>query len=214
MVYDYPIDKLFAYGEMLDAFCKPRAAGSISKNNMFWVEQPTGEELLMCTKLQIEALMEMPSMAVKTSGPVGSATRKQALKDYKLKVLDVPGIKDIKQVELYTKCRPFVETLYNESMLPRPKYEVLLRQKAVKVEKAKVARYKKQNHEEEEGNKKPAAKKMAAPKEKATVAPKEKATVAPNKKVTEQRQVKQLQNPNGEGLKGQRINKKTQKLNY
>jgi hypothetical protein len=121
----------------------------------------------------------MQSMALMTIGPVGSATRQQALTDYKLKVIDVPRIKDIKQVELYTKLHPFVDTVYKEAMCPRHKDEALLRQKAVKVEKAKVVRYKKRKHEEEEGNKKPAAKKMVAPKEMAMVAPKKKSMAAP-----------------------------------
>jgi hypothetical protein len=138
---------------MRDAFYMHMIAGSICKNHVFWVEQPAGDELLLCTKLHPEAPVEMQSMALMTSGTVGSATRQQALKDNKLKVIDVPGTKEVKQVEVYTKWRPFVDTPHKETMCPIPKYEVLLRQKAVKVEKAKVIRDKKRNHEEEEGNK-------------------------------------------------------------
>jgi hypothetical protein len=176
MAYDYPTDKFYAYSEMFGTFYRPISAGLIHKNHMFWVEQSTCNELLLCTKLHPDAPAETQSMALMTSGPVG--------KDYKLKVLDVPGVKDIKQVELYTDWRPFMYTQYNDSMCRRPNDEVLLCQKAVKVGKAKVIRDKKLKHEEEEGDKKTAAKKTKSAPDAALMTPKEKAVVAPKKKAT------------------------------
>jgi hypothetical protein len=53
------------------------------------------------------------------------AARRDAIDAYKLETLKAPGLRPIKQVELYKKFRPFVPRCYWDETFPRPSDKVL-----------------------------------------------------------------------------------------
>jgi hypothetical protein len=61
--------------------------------------------------------------------------------------LQSPGRKDIKQVELYTKFRKYVPSVFQEESCPKPSDEILERFKIEKTEKVKVNKQKKEEAE-------------------------------------------------------------------
>jgi hypothetical protein len=67
----------------------------------------------------------------------------QLMKQYQLQPLTPPGLKEIKQVELWTKWRKFIPHQFQDEICPKPDVGVLQRIKSEKNEKLKQAAKKK-----------------------------------------------------------------------
>lgn len=72
-------------------------------------------------------------------------TRASIIKDYKthLKVLEPPGIKPIKQWELWHKWRPFIPAPFQDSLCPKPSEEICQTMKEKNLERSQKATEKK-----------------------------------------------------------------------
>jgi hypothetical protein len=72
----------------------------------------------------------------------------QLMKEYQLQQLKEPGLKEIKQVELWTKWRKFIPHQFQSEICPEPEVAVLQRIKNEKKEKLKQAAKKKEKMEQ------------------------------------------------------------------
>jgi hypothetical protein len=68
----------------------------------------------------------------------GNKTRVAAIEAFELQTLKAPGLRPIKQVELYKKFRPFVPCEFWEDTCPRPSDEVLTQVKDESSKKRKT----------------------------------------------------------------------------
>ena len=68
---------------------------------------------------------------------VANRNGQQELSRYILKQVAAPGLKEIKQVELYSKFRKFVPVEFRDEICPRPSEQVLQNIKKARSEKAK-----------------------------------------------------------------------------
>lgn len=114
-------DVFFDYGELLDHFYKAFPGGSIQSNHVFWsdVSNPT----VLYTKETDEApIITLPFLNNKH---VQQQNRLNELKGFVLKSIPAPGIKPIKQVELYTKWRKFVPDSFQDEICPKPSTDII-----------------------------------------------------------------------------------------
>lgn len=111
----------FDYGDLLDRFYKPFPAGSVQSNHVFWVE--SARPTIVFTK---ETALE-PSISINFCKDkfVSNEDRLRELREYSLKGIAAPGMKEIKQVELYTKWRRFVPLEFADEICPKPPDEIL-----------------------------------------------------------------------------------------
>jgi hypothetical protein len=72
----------------------------------------------------------------------GGADRRAVLMATELESLPAPGLREIKQVELYTKYRPLVPEMYRDELCPTPSDEILKRIAKQKDDKRKSKRSK------------------------------------------------------------------------
>ena len=68
---------------------------------------------------------------------VRNEDRFRILREFPLKQIVAPGMKEIKQVELYTKWRKFVPAEYADEICPKPPDEILERVQKERSEKSK-----------------------------------------------------------------------------
>jgi hypothetical protein len=92
------------------------------KNHIFWVDsdQPT----TMKTKTWIKAEEEESQDMKKISKGGQALNRFETMINTKLLPLERPGLKPIKQVELFTKWRQFVLEEYKDIICPEPPKEI------------------------------------------------------------------------------------------
>ncbi len=123
----------FDYGELLDLFYKPFPAGSVQSNHVFWVDST-----MPTTVFTKETALE-PSKRInfQTDRFVRNEDRFRILREFPLKQIVAPGMKEIKQVELYTKWRKFVPAEYADEICPKPPDEILERVQKERSEKSK-----------------------------------------------------------------------------
>jgi hypothetical protein len=74
---------------------------------------------------------------MKTSKAVRDNDRERQLRRYVLQPIAAPGLKEIKQVELYSKFRKFVPHQFRDEICPRPPEEILENIRKSRSEKAK-----------------------------------------------------------------------------
>jgi hypothetical protein len=121
----------FDYGELLDNFYKPFPAGAVQGNHVFWVEStnPT----VMFTK----ETAEEPTIPIqfRNDKVVCREERQQQLKQLPLQSVPAPGMKPIKQVELYTKWRKFVPAEFADEICPKPHDDILKKVQEARSEK-------------------------------------------------------------------------------
>jgi hypothetical protein len=72
----------------------------------------------------------------------GGADGRAVLMATELESLPAPGLREIKQVELYTKYRPLVPEMYRDELCPKPSDEILKRIAKQKDDKRKSKRSK------------------------------------------------------------------------
>jgi hypothetical protein len=113
-------EDFFDYGGMLDKFYKKFPGGTIQRNHVFWVDD--SNPTTMYTKISDEA--EVETINLKASQHYSN--RAQSLQRHVLTPIPAPGLKDIKQVELYTKFRKFVPVEFRDEICPRPSQQVLV----------------------------------------------------------------------------------------
>jgi hypothetical protein len=126
-------DIFFDYGQLLDVFYKNFPSGSIQGNHVFWVEaaNPT-------TVYTRESWLDITvSIDFKSSKFSRDADRLEQLNNFTLQGLQPPGLRDIKQVELYSKWRKFVPAEFADDICPKPSDEVLARVAQTKGDKSR-----------------------------------------------------------------------------
>ena len=111
----------FDYGEVLDRFYKPFPAGTVQSNHVFWVDST------IPTVVFTKETAEEPTIRLDFCNDkfVTRENRAQELKEFSLNPVQAPGMKAIKQVELYTKWRSFVPAEFADEICPKPPDEVL-----------------------------------------------------------------------------------------
>jgi hypothetical protein len=119
------------FGGLLDVYYKKFPAGTIQCNHVFWVEESTPTTIY--TKTSDEA-DDVQAINLKTT----VRNRLQNLQSHVLTLIPTPGLKEIKQVEMYTKFRKFVPEEYRDEICPRPSEQVLANVKKSRSEKAKA----------------------------------------------------------------------------
>ncbi len=118
-------DVFFDYDEFFDRFYKPFQPNTVKKNHIFLVQYPD-VTTMHCKLYNNEDEFESFNHRHHSSGP----TRIQDMANYQLKELTPPGIKPIKQVELWKKWRKFVPRQYWIDICPEPSDEVKAKVKA------------------------------------------------------------------------------------
>jgi hypothetical protein len=118
------------------------------------VEDTDASLLIQCSTHSEAPFVEQAMLKIGQAR--GDKTRLAAMESFELQTLKAPGLRPIKQVELYKKFRPFVPREFWGDTCPRPSDEVLaqVKDESSKIRKTKV----------------PAAK--AAPKKRVKRAPK------------------------------------------
>ena len=108
-------EDFFDYGEMLDRFYKKFPGGAIQRNHVFWVDS------LNPTKIytKVSDGKDIETIEMKTSKVVRDNDRERQLTRYVLQPIAAPGLKEIKQVELYSKFRKFVPHQFRDEICPQ-----------------------------------------------------------------------------------------------
>jgi hypothetical protein len=114
-------DVFFDYGELLDRFYKAFPGGSIQGNHIFWAD--ASKPSVLYTKETDEA--PVITLPFRNDKFVQQQNRLRELKGFALKSIPAPGIKPIKQVELYMKWRKFVPDSFQDEICPKPSTEVI-----------------------------------------------------------------------------------------
>lgn len=127
-------DSFKDYGTILDKFYKPFQPGTIQQHHVFAVESTNPTLMKMKTSRDDD---ETYSYQFRNNKHIPLNNRFSALQRFNIQVLPRPGVKPIKQVELYKKWRPFIPVQYREEICPRPSDEVIA---SVKSERNKKAR--------------------------------------------------------------------------
>ncbi len=115
-------DYFFDYGNLLDKFYQSFQAGSIQKNHLFWVESSNPTKMFMKPSADSDTII---SYEFKTSTKIADLNRMQQLQQLSPVSLQQPGIKPIKQVELYKNWRPFEHSEYRDEICPKTSDEVI-----------------------------------------------------------------------------------------
>jgi hypothetical protein len=118
------------YGEMLDKFYQKFPPGTFQRNHVFWVEDSNPTTIY--TKVSGEADVEVLNLAVPLQN------RDRSLQRHVLTLIPAPGLKEIKQVEMYSKFRKFVPEEFQDEICPRPSQQVIDNIKKTRSEKAKA----------------------------------------------------------------------------
>jgi hypothetical protein len=122
------------YGAMLGSFYGNFKSATIQKNHIFRVED-TDKTLSMQCALHSDAPF-IPQPMLKR-GHVLGPSRTAKIEAYIIETLTPPGLRPIKQVELWKKFRPFVPRQYWDELCPRPSDEVIAQVKDDTAQKRK-----------------------------------------------------------------------------
>jgi hypothetical protein len=123
------------YGALLDKFYVNFKPNTIQKNHIFKVES-TDEALTMQCATHDGAVFANQPMLKKGQVLIGKRT--DAINACELAILKPPGMRPIKQVELYKKFRPFVPREFWEETCPKPSEAVLTQVRNETAAKRKV----------------------------------------------------------------------------
>jgi hypothetical protein len=102
---------------------------------MIWTSNMTMSSASMTTSRMSQPLDKTAVMLKK--GQVLGQARTDAIIAFMLETLKPPGLRPIKQVELFKKCRPFVPIQFWAETCPRPSDEIMLQIKDDSAEKRK-----------------------------------------------------------------------------
>jgi hypothetical protein len=122
------------YGALLDKFYGSFKTNTIRMNHLFKVED-TDVSLSMQCATHVGA--EFVSQPMLKKGQVLGQARTDAINAFMLETLKPPGLRPIKQVELFKKFRPFVPRQFWAETCPRPSDEIMLQIKDESAEKRK-----------------------------------------------------------------------------
>ena len=115
----------------LDTFYMRFQSGTVQCNHIFSVAKETGETVM--------SLLEADGEETKTRkfkrGKATLEDRRPAMKETTRDKIPFPGVKEIKQVELFTKWRAYVPEEYKEEMCPKVELEVIKKQRLEKRER-------------------------------------------------------------------------------
>jgi hypothetical protein len=119
------------YDKMLDTFYKNFKPGTIQKNHCFSVTCHSP------TKMTYKSFINDNTEESFDFSKGEKEGRGAAMATYMLEPLDTPGIREIKQVELWKNWRQFVPHPHKDMICPEPPQEVLDRIKKQKSDKQK-----------------------------------------------------------------------------
>jgi hypothetical protein len=122
------------YGAMIGPFYETFKSTTIQKNHIFRVED-TNNTLSMQCALHSDAPF-IPHPILKREHVLGPS-RTAEIEAYTIETLTPPGLRPIKQVELWKKFRPFVPRQYWDEPFPHPSDEVIAQVKDDTVQKRK-----------------------------------------------------------------------------
>jgi hypothetical protein len=114
------------YGALLDKFYGSFKAGTIQKNHIFKVEHTDEKLNMQCAVHDGAACVNQPMLK---PGQVLGKDRTAAIDAFVVAALKPPGLRPIKQVELYKKFRPFVPRRFWDDTCPKPSDKVLMQVK-------------------------------------------------------------------------------------
>ena len=133
-----PRELHYDWDTYFDKLYKRPAAGTINKNHIFRADDS------QCTQLTTERIkgVDVQTQNLNKLKPTSlgatKAGRTRILKYGKVEVIKAPGLKPIKQVDLYQKWRPLVPNEYADEICPKPPDSVLAMVKNERAEKQKV----------------------------------------------------------------------------
>ena len=119
------------YDKMLDTFYKNFKPGTIQKNHCFSVTCHSPTKMTYKSFINDNTEESFDFLKGEKDG------REAAMATYMLEPLDTPGIREIKQVELWKNWRQFVPDPHKDMICPEPPQEVLDRIKKQKSDKQK-----------------------------------------------------------------------------
>ena len=122
----------FDYGELFDEFYAKFPPSTIQQNHIFWVEEENP------TKMYLKRSDEADVAVINFERSSGRRDRTRQLSNYIIKPIPAPGLREIKQVELYAKFRKFVPREFQDEICPRPSDEVLENIKQSRSQKTKA----------------------------------------------------------------------------
>jgi hypothetical protein len=109
-------DFFLDYGIFLDEHYSRFKAGTINKNYIFQCDDYDATELNM--KYKTHDGTEVVSQSMLKRGVERSGERLQAMATFKIEALQPPGLRSIKQVELFKKIQPFVPHAHWAELCP------------------------------------------------------------------------------------------------
>jgi hypothetical protein len=127
-------DDFFDYGDMLDHFYKKFPNGTIQNNHVFSVSSEEPTKMIVKTSDDADPVV----MDLKLSTKVHNNDRATELENYILTPIQPPGLKEIKQVELYSKFRRFVPEEFKDIICPKPSDEILSNIKQARSDKTRL----------------------------------------------------------------------------
>jgi hypothetical protein len=110
------------YGALLHKYYNNFKTGTIQKNHVFRVTNGDPSLNIQCSTHDGAEFMMQP---MRKRDVALSDKRFEEIQDFFLQNLKSPGLRPIKQVELYKKFRPYVPRQYWEETFPKPSDEVL-----------------------------------------------------------------------------------------
>jgi hypothetical protein len=123
------------YGALLDKFYVNFKPNTMQKKYSFKVESTDKALTMQCATHNGELFVNQLMLK---KGQVLGAKRTDASNACELAILNPPGLRPIKQVELYKKFRPFVPREFWEETCPKPSEAVLTQVKVETAAKRKV----------------------------------------------------------------------------
>ena len=134
----------YDYNLLFEKIYKDLNKPGVKKWQIFSVTKPDNNDMKLSMVFRSSNLEDA---LVQTYPIIKTATNRDTMIRSKLVMLDPPGLKDIKQVELYTKYRKYVPIEWQDETCPRPAQAVLDKFKLEKNEKVKSALEKKKEQQ-------------------------------------------------------------------
>ena len=161
-----PSEMHFDWGTYFDKLYKRPANGTVTKNHIFQAEMSSlghiTTERIKGTDVTVQNLNVLKSTS--TGSTKGGRTR--TLRHAKPSCITPPGLKPIKQVELYKKWGPVVPEEFRDEICPKPSDRIINQVKSERAQKLKSKQSTKKKSPKTKAPKKKATKKKS-PKNKA-----------------------------------------------
>jgi hypothetical protein len=110
------------YGALLDKYYNNFKTGTIRQNHVFCMSNQDPDLNMKCATHDGAKFVLQPMLK---RGAKFSDDHRKEIQDYVLETLKPPGLRPIKQVELYTNFRPYVPRKYWAETCPKPTDEVI-----------------------------------------------------------------------------------------